>query len=250
MFIGSPSFPAVIPGGNDLVLSLSTTRPVQEPLGVETINGDLQRLLTDPAPDQSDEWPTVASRQHMVYFVRTTFRNVGGGNSIGTRVTLMQVGLAPGSKPHAVRTPIGLYTASVTDDGSLVAGGCDHGHACILNTVSGTVTVVPLPQQRVTVDGITISPDGRWLAYSAPVTNPYGISEIFFYNVAERVTTMVTALPGQNGFPAWAPRGSRPCVAFAHYELPTGSSIRLACASPARVSIQLLPVGDDPIWLR
>jgi hypothetical protein len=120
--------------------------------------------------------------------------------------------------------------------------------ACVLDTASGTVRIIAA-QAPTTIDGVEISPNGRWVAFSDPMPNPYGITEIYIYDLKTQKTTMLTTLPGYNGSPAWAPDPATACLAFTHSEQQSGDSIRLACLNRPGLSAPILPIGELPVWL-
>ena len=70
--------------------------------------------------------------------------------------------------------------------------------------------LVPVPG---TAAGLTWSPDGRQIAWSA---GPQGAEDLFITDIATRATRRVTALPGQEARPSWSPDGR--WLAFVHWQ--------------------------------
>ncbi|MEU4339051.1 hypothetical protein AB0F59_31120 [Micromonospora lupini] len=246
------SWPAIPLDGDRLLLAAPWEERGNDRLEVFTARGEFVRALSDPPAGQSDASPALASRAKQVYFIRNTWRDEGGGTSTLTSSRVMRVPVAGGGAREVPVPGVQLRTVSVAADGRLAAGQCVVGEgepmpACVVDTTTGRSTIVR-PEEPATTDGVSISPDGGWLAYSAPVTNPYGESQIFVYDIGTRETTMVTRMAGRNVTPAWIPAGDRACLVFEHYERAAGSSIHLACLRPAPATVLAIPIGSRPVW--
>lgn len=137
----------------------------------------------------------------------------------------------------------------MTADGGLAVGPCEsHKVVCVVATDTGGVLRRVAPPEPATMNGVAISPDGRWLTYSAPATNPYGQTQVYLYDMVSQVTTMMSALPGRNRRPALAPDSSPPCLAFEHFELIAGPSVHVTCLTTASRSVEILPAAGYPVW--
>ncbi|HSF14315.1 MAG TPA: S9 family peptidase [Vicinamibacteria bacterium] len=69
--------------------------------------------------------------------------------------------------------------------------------------------------EAVTVDSIAISPDGRFVAFSArpsPDVAAYLLSDLYVTDVESRRTRLIVGWPGADGSPRWSPDGTR--IAF------------------------------------
>jgi len=250
---------AVIPGSTDLVLAIPAGPDGDNRLEVHALDGKLLRVLTRPAHNESDNAPTIVGNSRIVYFGRYYWKDAPGGSRITWRYQLMRVSLDQPGKPQPVATTAKRFSVSGGSVGTLLAGPCSHDSGafqiCVVDPSSGHSSVITAPI-RATLSDVQISPDGRWVAYSSPESNPYGETEIHVVRVPQpgdeqpARPSLLTKLPGRNSSPAWAPSPSHRCLAFDHYERTKGSSIRLACLDRIGVTAELLPVGDHPIWLR
>src|SRR5258708_7085331 len=173
-----------------------------------------------------------------VFYILYYFTSVDASSSAVDHSTVMKVPLDGSSQEVAVPTPLQLGSVSASDDGTVIAGGCASANAsgaaqiCIIRPGSSTAVRIPGSEDS-TMSDVAVSPDGKWIAYASVTPNPYGVEEIYIYNVASGQFTMLSHLPDLNHEPAWPPQSQRPCLAFAHSEGNNGSSIYLGCLTPA-----------------
>jgi Tol biopolymer transport system component len=161
---------------------------------------------------------------------------------------------ADAAKP--INLPVPLVYPSVSEDGAQLAGACGdtipsaQAEMCVVNLHSGALQrFSPLVATRETtsLDGVEISPDGRYVAYSTGHSNPYGRIQLYIHDLATNVDILITRLPGVNELAAWTPNTSRPCFLFHHYE-EGGSSIYLSCLTPTIIYTKAIPYGEAALW--
>jgi Tol biopolymer transport system component len=240
------SWPGAMVDDNTVVLSAVWEERDVERLEVFSSDGVFQRALTEPASDESDTSPSVAG--DTVYFIRNSWKDYEGGRSL-ERSRLMSVPVAGGAVTEVAVDGAELRAVDAAPDGRLVAGTCvadGPSGGCVVDTHTGTVTRFG-SEQAASMDEVAVSADGQYVAYSSPATNPYGQTQIYAYNLESGATTALSALPGMNGSPAWAPEG--PCLVFDHYERTAGASVYLSCLTPDPVTVPAIPVGASPVWL-
>ncbi|MBQ1022771.1 hypothetical protein [Micromonospora sp. C95] len=245
---------AIIPGKDDLIVSAPWEERSTDRLEVFSSQGRFQRALTSPAALESDTSPTYAPATKRVYFIRQSWRDTGNGSRISAQSRLMETSPDGFGAPQPISTPgFEMRTASVSVDGRTIAGQCvdkedDSAQVCLISL--GKSGVKRLPQnEQAAPNEVSISTDGRYVAYSSPATNPYGETQVYVYDSRTGATTMVTRLAGFNGHPAWAPKARKPCLAFSHFERPQGSSIHVTCLSQEPVTVAAAPIGSIPVWL-
>lgn len=249
------SWPAVSLGGDRLLIAAPWEQRSNDRLEVFTMTGAFDRAISDPPSNESDSSPSLASGTGQVYFIRGTLQDRGHGTKVLESSRLMRVSVAGGTAETVATPGMQLRTVTATADGRFVAGQCivdadDAGpaNACIVETATGRSTIVKAPQPA-TMSDVAISTTGRWLAYSAPVTNAYGESQIFVLEIALGSQRMATQMSGRNVAPAWIPSGERACFIFEHYERAAGSAVHLTCLQPAPVTVRAVPIGSRPVWL-
>jgi hypothetical protein len=235
--------PVIVPGTHTMVVAVPNGPDGRERLELYTLTGDLVRVLTRPGPHFQDSSPTVAARSGTLYFVRQDDR----APDLVTGSTVMRLTL-PDGDPTPVPLRQQLATVSVSDDGRTLAGSCTDTRGCLVDVAAGTGTF--FSGTGYGVYNVAISPDGRWVAYDAPLTNPYGEIQVYAYDIRNRSTVQVSRLIGKNMEPAW-PRGvDRPCLVFLHARV-SSESLDLAClTSTPPVVVEAIPgSGELPVWL-
>ncbi|HEX6251193.1 MAG TPA: protein kinase [Gemmatimonadaceae bacterium] len=136
----------------------------------------------------------------------------GGGRDI-YRLKIARDGSASGA-PVRMTTGLGPHTISLSRDGRLLA------YATLVAT--SNIWTMPIPDRpttaegmrRVTdgaqtIEGISISPDGKWLAYDS---NLQGNSDIYRIPVTGGEPVQITRDPADDFNPDWSPDGSE--IAF------------------------------------
>lgn len=136
----------------------------------------------------------------------------GGGRDI-YRLKIARDGSASGA-PVRVTTGLGPHTISLSRDGKLLT------YATLVAT--SNIWTLPIPDRpstaegmrRVTdgaqtIEGISISPDGRWIAYDS---NLQGNSDIYRIPVGGGEPVQITRDPADDFNPDWSPDGSE--IAF------------------------------------
>jgi Tol biopolymer transport system component len=116
--------------------------------------------------------------------------------------------------PSRVTTGLGPHTISLSRDGKLLA------YATLVAT--SNIWTLPIPERpstaegmkRVTdgaqtIEGISVSPDGRWIAYDS---NLQGNSDIYRIPVGGGEPVQITRDPADDFNPDWSPDGSE--IAF------------------------------------
>ncbi|MFG3602502.1 TolB family protein [Micromonospora chersina] len=245
---------AVVPGTNDFIVSAPWEERSTERLEVFSSQGTFQRALTFPVALESDTSPTYASVTKRVYFIRQSWRDTGNGSRVSPQSRIMEASLDGSSAPRVISTPgFEMRTASVSTDGRTLAGQCvdkkdDSAQVCLISLAKSGAKRLP-GNERAAPSEVSISADGRYVAYSSPATNLYGESQVYVYDGRTETTMMVTRLAGFNGHPAWAPKARKPCLAFTHFERPQGASIHITCLSPEPVTVAAAPIGSIPVWL-
>lgn len=245
---------ALVPDSGELILSAPWEERSTDRLELFSGQGEFRRALTSPAALESDISPAFDATKQVVYFVRQVWRDTGNGSRTSTESRLMRVALDGGDPPEAVPTPgFELRTVSVSRDGRYLAGQCvdtndDSVQVCLIQAGRSTVRRLP-GNERAAPGEVSVSPDGRYVAYSSPATNAYGQTQVYVHDRGADSTTMISRFAGLNGNPSWAPGARKPCLAFSHFERPTGSSIHIACLTPKPVVVASVPVGSSPVWL-
>jgi hypothetical protein len=169
--LGSPF--AVFDGRELVVAGGADHRPHASGLGIATTSGFLKRTLTSPQADVTDTDPAVTAAGQ-VYFLRTV-THWSGRNGTPLSTSLMEIPLS-GTRP-AVRVRTAdpqLYGAlSVNAKGTLLAAQCqppDSGgtpEACVYELPSGHIRYATGFGGSAPVTDVSISPDGKYLAYGA-----------------------------------------------------------------------------------
>lgn len=103
----------------------------------------------------------------------------------GTRQPLLGSDEAPAAIGQASFTPDGRFIYFTSDEGA------EFSQLRRLELATGTVTVIT-PDLNWGVEGLTISRDGRWLAY---LINADGLSDLYVRDLASGVTRRIEGLP-------------------------------------------------------
>lgn len=250
--IGSDFRPAAIPGSPNLVLSMAGAHNTIR-LVVITPDGHVLRVLTHPAANQMDESAAVAGNGY-VYFVRSIEHKITQYGGTLSTIGVMRVPLAGNRDVTRVVTAVKLSSVSVNDSGTVLAGICGNPkvargptQVCMVSLRTGHVIYAP-GSTDASMDDVAISSNGRLVAYSSVESNPYGVEEVYVYNLRTGRTTLMTNLNGRNDQAAWANRSRQPCLLFHHYTDVSGSSIDMACLTPAPSLVPAIPIGQYPVW--
>jgi hypothetical protein len=249
--IGSDLSPAFMPGSTtDLLVPHWVPDPDSVRLEVRSVTGELIEALTSPGTHENDFSPAIAGDVGLVYFVRTYWSPPVDGTQFVEQEVLMSVPLDGSEAEVEVPTPIELSSVSVSQDGSVIAGGCQvvegPTQGCFFSPGDDTITPIP-GSEGSTMSDIEVSPDGRWIAFSSYTENPHGDSQVYVYDIENERVTALSSLLGANNQPAWAPESELPCLAFSHSQ--TGEqSVHIGCLTPDPVTIEAVPVGKSPVW--
>lgn len=250
---GLPGPFAVFDGRELIAAAGIDSRPHASGLGIATTSGSLERTLTSPQADVTDTDPAVATTGQ-VYFLRTVTQ-WSGQNGTPLSTTLMKIPLS-GAQP-AVRVQTAdppVYGAlSVNAKGTLLAAQCqppDGGgttEACVYDLPSGRIRYVTDFGSSAPVTDVSISPDGKYLAYGDAAANPYGGIQIYVMDLATRSTVRVSSQPGVSQQPSWVFGSSAPCLLFSNTET-SGNVVYLSCLT-AQPGTAMVASGDYPAWL-
>ncbi len=221
-----------LPNSTDIVMSSYESSGDSQYLEIQSLSGEHIRRLTHPKAHFRDFGAyAIDYDSGMLYFLRERSTDVGEGTSTLKPYGLMRVPL-DGSKPEQlVKTPIQLQSSiSTSRDGAMLAGECfpEEGPSQICVTAPEAKSYVRLPgSMDSSMEGPSVSPDGRYIAYSSIKSNAYGESQVYVYDRETKATTMLTQLPGRNGDVTWFPDPNVRCLALSHYE--TSASVYFSC---------------------
>ena len=251
---GPPGGPFAVFDGRELIVAAGTdSRPNASGLGIATTSGALKRTLTSPQADVTDTDPAVTATGH-VYFLRTVTQ-WSGQNGTPLSTTLMEITLSGGRPAVRVRTadPPIYGALSVNAKGTLLAAQCqppgDGGttEACVYDLPSGRIRYVTDFDGSAPVTDVSISPDGKYLAYGGAAANPYGGIQIYVRDLATGSTVRVSSQPGNNQQPSWVSGSAAPCLMFSNTET-SGNVVYLSCLT-AQPGTAMVASGDYPVWL-
>jgi WD40 repeat protein len=246
--------PFAVFDGHVLIVAAGTdSKPHASGLGIATTSGSLTRTLTSPHADVTDTDPAVTS-SGQVYFLRTVTQ-WSGPNGTPLRTTLMEIplsGAGPAVPAPAADPPI--YGAlSVNAEGTLLAAQCQPPandgttEACVYGLPSGRIRYVTDFDGSAPVTDVSISPDGRYLAYGDAAANPYGGIQLYVRDLATGSTVRVSSQPGNNQQPSWVSGSAVPCLLFSNTET-SGDVVYLSCLT-AQPGTAKIATGDYPAWL-
>lgn len=244
---------AVFDGRELIVAAGADSRPHASGLAIATTSGSLTRTLTFPQADVTDTDPAVTATGQ-VYFLRTV-THWSGRNGIPLGTTLMEIPLS-GARP-AVRIwtadPPAYGALSVNAKGTLLAAQCEPPNdggtteACVYDLPSGRIRYVTGFGGSAPVTGVSISPDGRYLAYGDAAANPYGGIQLYVRDLVTGSTVRVSSQPGNNQQPSWVAGSAAPCLLFSNTQT-LGDVVYLSCLT-AQPGTAMVASGDYPAWL-
>lgn len=246
--------PFAVFDGRELVVAAGTdTRPHASGLGIATTSGVLERTLTSPPADVTDADPAVTA-SGQVYFLRTVTQ-WSGQNGTPLSNTLMEIPLSGDRPAVRVRTaePPVYGALSVNARGTLLAAQCQRPgnggttEACVYDLPSGGIRYVTDFDGSSPVTDVSLSPDGKYLAYGDAAANPYGGIQVYVRNLATGSTVRVSSQPGVSQQPSWVSGSAVPCLLFSNKET-SGDSVYLSCLG-ARPGTARVASGDYPAWL-
>jgi WD40 repeat protein len=246
---------AVFDGRELIAAAGADSRPHASGLAIATTSGSLERTLTFPQADVTDTDPAVTAAGQ-VYFLRTVVY-WSGRNGTPLSTTLMEIPLSGARPAVRVRTadPLygGLSALSVNARGTLLAAQCqppDNGgtpEACVYDLPSGRIRYVTDFGSSAPVTAVSLSPDGKYLAYGDAAANPYGGIQIYVRDLVTGSTVRVSSLPGNSQQPSWVSGSAVPCLLFSNTET-SGDVVYLSCLT-AQPGTAMVASGDYPAWL-
>jgi dipeptidyl aminopeptidase/acylaminoacyl peptidase len=189
-------FPAISPDGERVALSITDQ---QTHLWIKHFDGGRQKHTFEGINNWRPHWTPDGSA---VTFLRT--QEQGNEDANGD----LWIRAADGSRPPELLLDLeeGIWEAELSRDGEWLVfrtndGGFDAN--IYARRITGDTTIVPLVTGPTGERGISLSPDGRWLAYSSEESGQYEVYVISFPDASVR--QLVSRKGGVSS--RWSPDG-------------------------------------------